>query len=565
MTPVSARRQPEANYRGDILQKGLISSDRFVRFGSTTPPQGVERPVPPTPKPFDSNQIEARLFPVFLALDGEPGGEAIEKYLNEWKKTDYNDRTLITTLFDYLDETFRCNEAPIETIRKALSSGLQDLVDEALEREFRDDHPRTLFVQLNNISFFHLGRSGSARFLPVLESYLKAGTADQKEGVWGALTYLEQGWHPDAASGAKALMNRYQSWRDNQDLQSFETGQFGLYSAIPTLVKLGHERAVSALTDYWDKMTRNRQGIINQAAALSQTLNALSQATDPDQRRSLEEQIQQHVARFNESGVYDQTDSQNTRPVTDWAAKGAALLNGAQVRLAETPREFRPVIQGLVGLVAKGAPGILQAIEARRESLLSVLDESIDNPYKYDHGGLNQDQLNRAALFGETLDELPVLVDFETAQSYTNIDVRLLGDFPLALTAMEKRAVPGAAARKAEVQAMLDRFVVKNLLKPLVPTADPVNEPKRFSDSQYGWYLELAVQSGSQAVIPALERVLREPWAPLDPKWSHNLWSRSGEWYLTDKTELVRRQMLPRIEATLEALRDRLGLSGESA
>lgn len=556
----SSPSRPEAGVRftHPVSQKPISPSDQFIRFGAEK--QSVSTIIPVSPKPYDVDFIRKEITKIKQAIQNEPGAENLNRMLEDWRRFgELGDQWLVTTGVNSLEHILHVNEAPVETINKALDSGLQTLMDEAIERKFNPEIPRTFFVQQDIVSFHQMGHIGSAQFIPILDSYLKAGSEDQKQSVFGALSYMAQGFNPETAKAARQLLRDHKPLKLEMAYKKFEDQEFAYVDSVPELIEANTEKAVNCIATAWERVTTKEKELKDITQALKMAVSAHEAATDPNEKRIQLQQIKTGVEKLIERNMFDSSTPKLDTPGLNWPLLAQKTIEKAEYHMKSTPRGLRQFFVAFMKLANNGAPGAMAAIEARKTQMLELLNHGLQNPDDHDFGGPQVDALLKAALFGQSIEEVPPVMDFVNYQNHQLTDLQNAHHYIPALSLMAKRGIAGASELKTQIQGGLDAFVISQLEIPLKRGETPEGFSE-FSDSLFRYFYTVGIQGGSAAVIPAFERVLSEPWAPINPRSSMGLWKSSGDWYTEDKTQLVRNQKLPQLREALRLIKERLGI-----
>lgn len=232
--------------------------DRFIRFGADTPvsPDAV-KPLPES----DPSVIEKKnglLQNILDFLKDEPGFKEVEDTLQWVKRNGCSDKELLGNLRQRLDHHVTCHEAPPETIVKALNAGLQELFDDALDRQVDYGKKLPFLISGDNEDFalFHVGQVGSKKFLPKMAQLLETGTDEQKESTMNALSWMRNSYDRDAAIGAMKLYAKYEK---ADALKRVVNESVNCFAYLDTAASTASPQALEAICKFWDKYGKEHE------------------------------------------------------------------------------------------------------------------------------------------------------------------------------------------------------------------------------------------------------------------------------------------------------------------
>lgn len=481
-------------------------------------------------------------------IQGLPGAEALENLINEWtdgipwEEPNWNqlertetpervaelrtrwttnpwrlprgakDEALINYVGDRMWNMIHCNEMPIGTLRKALDSGLQALFDDVLKRnvlaesQFKNGILWTSSPTYNpnHFEIYHVGQYGSEKLVPFLETFLKTDKLEQVEHVINALEHMSNRVTPDRQAPIRQALEKLADQKIAVQLKVLE--KYPL-ATTPLL-------------------------ILSQSGQGPEVVRAFTKAWD---------------ATLNFKATLDERDRNN-------------MDEKSIAREKKEAREY--ILSGWLELVERGLPGAIDALAPRREEIEEFLTTEMAQENRFDIRMIQSEQgdVIKAGLLANSLADLPSRTPPEGYKDFNGrMPWRYSADnasyfipFIRMTQAMANRGIDGAQEMNKQLRAQLDDFYI-NQLKDLTDGI-PKDQPSYFySDSSLKFILSMG-QYGRKKVIPALKRLLDEPWHP-SITWGNT--SNGNPQYTSDPSVIAKNKAIRTIESVIDSIQRR--------
>lgn len=454
---------------------------------------GIDAPVSLDPLMERQREATAILHQVFQSIAHLEGASSFQEEFRSLEGERYFDEDFVKCTPDKLAGMCGCHQVPLGTIRTALHSGLQHLLDDALSRTVDLNYQTGYIISYEEpVSLHTIGQAGSKEFLPIIEDAIRDPSFAKQRSGFGALYSMKDSLDPETAQGALELASRYEQEQLLFYLHNLQTEGVNCHGELSFVATLATPEAVAAIADHWDRF---------------------------------------HEKYGAEEKKYDHVN-----------------------------QEF---VRAFVTLIARGAPGAVDVVGKRRESLMKHFDqflyqdEDFFNPYsKAMH------MLWKSALFGQSLSDLPPRTPPEDYDPKWRRSWPFVSDYnyylfyPDIVGCMAQRGIAGADVFYSQLVEERSRFLCREVESYLASTPH-TEDYAEFRNQHFSDFLRWVETDAGPETIPALERLLHEPWRAFD-RWEW--WTSSPGPYTDNRARGVQDSFLPRVEASIVKLKLRHGI-----